>query len=282
MRSTTGCILSTTLKPRSDIWRQPPITQPPLRDLFSNLAVSLDTFFFGCAVCQVPSSHWTREKAARSAAFLQWVGRGGVRLTIANCSPSAPPTHHNPRRSLRLIWLLYLRVVGPLGFHIGLEVAVSEQHTQLPNCERAFMTCATCPLLSTCCRCCKVSGSQGPKQACKSGSLREYVSFWCTSGDTADNNKHRSCRTSEPTRTPSSPGSHGMAERACVRAVRLWGHRSTPMHAVHLCRMSRFPWRCFLAGNSLTQTLARCSNHRVVFPWSGGTMEGPGAQISAV
>lgn len=106
-------------------------------------------------------------KAARSAAFLQWVGRGGVRLTIANCSPSAPPTHHNTRRSLRLIWLLYLRVVGLCGFHISLEVAASE-HTY-PTARGVHDMCdlrpsESCPRAASAASDAGQAGPQGPKQ----------------------------------------------------------------------------------------------------------------------
>lgn len=75
------------------------------------------------------------------------------------------------------------------------------------------MTCATSPLLSTCCKCCKPRSHPGAEAS--QDFLRGSVSFWYSSGDTADINIHQASRTSGLTRTPSSPW---LFVRACVRA----------------------------------------------------------------
>lgn len=153
--------------------------------------------------------------------------------TAAVCATDAPQSS----ALASAIWVLVPEGGGPLWFHIGLEVADSGQNTQL---RWAFMTCATFP---SCTRAASAA-SQVPQGA------RKHKSVFIRGNLNAFFLMH--IRQTQPTttshqakphvRTDPNSSSHGSAcVRSCVRADRLWGHGSTPMHAVHACRMSRFP-----------------------------------------
>lgn len=176
--------------------RQTPCTRSPQK----NLAVSLDTFLFGRPACQVLSSHWAREEDAHSAASLggcltgcEWAGEGRGSFDQCQLQQPAPPTHHNPSALASTIWAA--GTIVPEGWWASggfMSVLKWLSPGTMPNCEKAFMTCATLDPLPPAhvLQVLQAKQPQGPKQV--RNPPREDVPLWCTSGSTADNNDSKS------------------------------------------------------------------------------------------
>lgn len=201
--------MSTTLKPRSDIWRQSPSPTTSTRSLLGLGCATRYLLFRPPRVSSaiLPLDAWKLPARRRSL-----VGRKG-RGSFDHCQLqlSAPPTQHNPSRSLRLIWLLYLRVVGLCGF-ISVLKWLSPNTYQSTHTARGVHDMCDLPLPVHVLQVLQAKEPPPPPRGrSKSGTFRGNVSFWYSSGDTADNNIDQASRTSELTRTRSSPGC------ACVR-----------------------------------------------------------------
>lgn len=230
--------------------------QPPLRDLFSDSAVSLDTFFFGRLVCQVLFSHWMRGSCPLGGVPL--VGRKG-RGSFDHCQlqPSAPPTHHNPSRSLRLIWLPYLRVVGLCGF-ISVLKWPSPNTYHSTHTARGVHDMCDLPLPVHVLQVLQAKEPpQGPKQV---RNLPREPRF-LVHIRRHSRQQHRSSKAHVRTDTNS------LLTWLCVRThVRFGGGATVALRCMPSTCAGCHVFRG-AAGN--LKTLPVCSNQRVVFPWSG-------------